>query len=47
MDHKLRAELQTELAPCSMQVFMDTYAAAHPVYGELSCRAIRSVACEG
>jgi hypothetical protein len=29
MDHKLRAKLQTELAPCSTQVFMDTYAAAH------------------
>ena len=29
MDNKLRAQLQTELAPCSTQVFMDTYAAAH------------------
>jgi 3-phosphoglycerate kinase len=29
MDNKLRAQLQTELAPCSTQVFMDAYAAAH------------------
>jgi hypothetical protein len=29
MDNKLRAELQAELAPCSTQVFMDAYAAAH------------------
>ena len=29
MDHKLRAQLQMELAPCSTQVFMDAYAAAH------------------
>ena len=29
MDQKLRAQLQTELAPCSTQVFMDAYAAAH------------------
>ena len=29
MDHELRAQLQTELAPCSTQVFMDAYAAAH------------------
>ena len=29
MDQKLRSQLQTELAPCSTQVFMDAYAAAH------------------
>jgi 3-phosphoglycerate kinase len=29
MDHQLRAQLQMELAPCSTQVFMDAYAAAH------------------
>jgi len=29
MDEKLRAQLQTELAPCSTQVFMDAYAMAH------------------
>jgi 3-phosphoglycerate kinase len=29
MDNKLRAQLQMELAPCSTQVFMDAYAAAH------------------
>ena len=29
MDQKLRAQLQTELAPCSTQVFMDAYAAVH------------------
>ena len=35
MDDKLRAELQTELAPCSTQAFMNAYAAAHLVkFGE-------------
>ncbi len=35
MDNKLRAQLQTELAPCSTQVFMDAYAMAHrAIFGE-------------
>ena len=35
MDKKLRAQLQTELAPCSTQVFMDAYATAHrATFGE-------------
>ena len=35
MDDELRAELQTELAPCSTEAFMDAYAAAHRVkFGE-------------
>ena len=35
MDDKLRAELQTELASCSTQAFMNAYAAAHRVkFGE-------------
>jgi hypothetical protein len=29
MDKKLRSELQTELAPCSAQRFIDAYAVAH------------------
>jgi hypothetical protein len=29
MDNRLRAQLQTELAPCSTQVFMDAYAQAY------------------
>jgi hypothetical protein len=36
MDNKLRAQLQTELAPCSTQVFMDAYATAHrATFGEI------------
>jgi 3-phosphoglycerate kinase len=35
MDKKLRAQLQTELAPCSTQAFMDAYATAHrAMFGE-------------
>ena len=35
MDDKLRAELQTELTPCSTQAFMNAYPAAHRVkFGE-------------
>jgi 3-phosphoglycerate kinase len=35
MDNKLRAQLQTELAPCSTQAFMDAYATAHrAAFGE-------------
>ena len=35
MDRRLRAELQTELAPCSAQSFIDAYLVAHRVkFGE-------------